>query len=60
MIRLLHRDRAGNVRKISRSASCRRRLRQAGSLTWLDLAGEPPEVCEPILPRSLRLPSPGH
>ena len=49
MIRLLHRDRAGNVRKDIPLGELARRLRQAGSLTWLDLAGEPPEVCEPIL-----------
>jgi len=49
MIRLLHRDRAGNVRKDIPLGELPRRLRQAGSLTWLDLAGEPPEVCEPIL-----------
>jgi magnesium transporter len=49
MIRLLHRDRDGRVRKDVPLAELPRRLRQAGGLTWLDLVGEPPEVCEPIL-----------
>ena len=48
MIRLLHRDRAGNVRKDVPLAELPRRLK-GGGLLWLDLAGEAPEVCEPIL-----------
>ena len=49
MIRLLHRDRAGNVRKNVPLAELSRLLRLRGGLIWLDLAGESPEVCEPIL-----------
>src|SRR3990172_945479 len=49
MIRLVHRDRGGRIRKDLPLTEFRRRLRRAGGLIWLDLAGEPPEVCEPIL-----------
>jgi len=49
MIRLLYRDRDGNVRKDVPLAELSRLLRRRGGLIWLDLAGEPPEVCEPIL-----------
>src|SRR3990172_4619000 len=48
MIRLLHRDREGNVRKDVPLSELPRRLKRGG-LLWLDLAGESPEVCEPIL-----------
>jgi len=48
MIRLLHRDREGNVRKDVPLSELPRRLKRGG-LLWLDLVAEPPEVCEPIL-----------
>ncbi len=48
MIRLLHRDRDGNVRKDVPLSELPRRLKRGG-LLWLDLAGEAPEICEPIL-----------
>jgi magnesium transporter len=48
MIRLLHRDRDGNVRKDIPLSELPRRLKRGG-LLWLDLAGESPDVCEPIL-----------
>jgi len=49
MIRIVHRDRAGRVRKDVPPDGLARLLRRGGGLTWLDLGGEPPEVCEPIL-----------
>jgi magnesium transporter len=49
MIRLLHRDRAGQIRRDVPLAELKRLLRQPSGTIWLDFSGEPPEVCEPIL-----------
>jgi magnesium transporter len=49
MIRLLHRDRSGGIRRDVPLEKLPRLLRQAGATVWLDFASEPPEVCEPIL-----------
>jgi magnesium transporter len=49
MIRLLHRDRSGAVRRDVPLEKLPRLLRQPGGMLWLDFSGEPPEACEPIL-----------
>lgn len=49
MIRLLHCDRNGRIRKDVAPAELSRLLRQPAGMIWLDFAGEPPEACEPIL-----------
>ncbi|HMK09224.1 MAG TPA: magnesium/cobalt transporter CorA [Anaerolineales bacterium] len=49
MIRLLHRDRTGRIRRDLNPADLTRLLRRPGGTVWIDFAGEAPEVCEPIL-----------
>ena len=49
MIRLLHRDRRGGMRRGLPLDKLPRLLRQPGGMVWLDFSGEPPEACEPIL-----------
>ena len=49
MIRLLHRDRSGAIRRDIPLEKLPRLLRQPGGMLWLDFSGEPPEACEPIL-----------
>jgi len=49
MIRTLYRTPGGRVRSDVRPEEFAALLQEAGGLLWVDLAGEPKDVCEPIL-----------